>query len=343
MTGSTLETDSVLKTESVCIPGGSSKTDLVCQTESVLALLSRFGRGMCLFFCVVFPTIVFAQASDPVTLYEKNSLYQTIIVAEDPVKQERYLYSNKRGFIQGGISLQAPEKLFLDYLQTSLLGLVFLDREPRDILFVGLGAGSLPVYLARIYPTASIDVVEIDLAMPEVAERFFFFKPAKNMKMHPMDGRVFIKRAKQKYDLVFLDAYRSDTIPFHLTTVEFLREVRGILRENGVVVANIVTPVLNKLFPAMVKTYQTVFPGLFVYGGEKPTSLVFIAGPGGKNWTEEAVGRRARTLQAAGRPEVDLSRLLQTRLYLSPASFEKAEVLTDDFAPVDLYQEKKNK
>ena len=270
-------------------------------------------------------------------------MYQTIIVAEDPVKQERYLYSNKRGFVQGGISLQAPEKLFLDYLQTSLLGLVFLDREPRDILVVGLGAGSLPAYLARIYPTALIDVVEIDPEMQGVAERFFLFKPPKNMKMHLNDGRVFVKRAKQKYDLVFLDAYRSDTIPFHLTTVEFLREVRGILRENGVVVANIVTPVLNKLFPAMVKTYRSVFPGFFIYGGEKPTSIVFIATSARIAWNDELIAQKAQAFQPLMKPGIDLPRLSRTRFYLSRASFEKAEVLTDDFAPVDLYQEKKEK
>jgi spermidine synthase len=295
------------------------------------------------FWLVAFPAILFAQTPVPVTVYEKNSLYQTIIVAEEPLKQERYLYSNKRGFAQGGISLQAPEKLLLDYLQTSLLGLVFLDREPRDILFVGLGAGSLPAYMARLYPSALIDVVEIDPEMPEVAERFFFFKPGKNMKMHLNDGRVFIKRTKRKYDLIFLDAYRSDSIPFHLTTVEFLKEVKAILRENGVVVANIVTPVFNKLFPAMVRTYQTVFPGLFIYGGEKPSSLVFIAGPGGAGWRDETIVTRVRAIQAAGKLEVDLPRLLQTRLYLSPASFSKAEVLTDDFAPAALYQAEKNK
>ena len=293
-------------------------------------------------FCGAYPALISAQPSGPVTLYEKNSLYQTIIVTEDSFKQERYLYSNQRRFAQGGISLQTPEKLFLDYLQTSLLGLVFLDREPRDILFVGLGAGTLPAYMARLYPSALIDVVEIDPEMPEVAERFFFFRLTKNMKMHLNDGRVFIKRTKRNYDLIFLDAYHSDSIPFHLTTVEFLKEVKDILRENGVVVANIVSPVFNKLFLSMAKTYQAVFPGLFIYGGEKPSSNAFIGTTGGpvSSWRDEQIAKRAKAIQSARKLEIDLQRLTRTRLYLNPGAFQ-AEVLTDDFAPTAVYQQSK--
>src|SRR3990172_5227366 len=187
-------------------------------------------------------------ASDGKTLYEKNSLYQYIAVKEDLEKGERYIFNNRKDLVQGGIYLGRPDKLLFEYTQTAFISLAFLDREPRSVLFVGLGAGSMPRYLNRYYPQAEIDVVEIDPDIVDVAKRFFYFTENSRMKVHVEDGRVFIKRASKKYDVIFLDAYQSGDIPFHLTTIEFLKEVKGKLKEGGLVVSNILSPFRNKFF-----------------------------------------------------------------------------------------------
>jgi spermidine synthase len=101
---------------------------------------------------MLFPFKGFALEPTEKLLMEKNSLYQYIAVTEDASKHERYLRNNKKGLIQGGISLNAPEKLLFEYTQMSFISLSFLEREPEDVLFAGLGIGVMPRYLNRYYP-----------------------------------------------------------------------------------------------------------------------------------------------------------------------------------------------
>jgi spermidine synthase len=101
------------------------------------------------------------------TLYEKNSLYQFIMVDEDLAGKERYILVNtKKDRPQGGILIDDPDKLLFEYTRMAFTSLVYLDREPGDVLFVGLGAGVMPRYFNKHYPDTNVDAVEID---PEIS------------------------------------------------------------------------------------------------------------------------------------------------------------------------------
>src|SRR5690606_35650229 len=79
-----------------------------------------------------------------------------------------------------------------------------------------------------------------------------------------VDGRVYIKRAGlrgEKFDLVILDAFNGEYIPEHLMTKEFLEEVKALMPENGMVVAN--TFSTSRLYSAESATYQQVFGEIF--------------------------------------------------------------------------------
>ena len=91
----------------------------------------------------------------PRKCFEKNSLYQYISVIEDTGKNERYIRNNKREISQGGIYLNAPDRLLFEYSQISFISLAFLDREPRNVLFVGLGAGAMRDILNKYYQEAN--------------------------------------------------------------------------------------------------------------------------------------------------------------------------------------------
>ena len=103
------------------------------------------------------------------------------------------------------------------------------------ILFIGLGGGSIPRVMAKYYPDIPIDIVEIDPDVIDVAKRFFFFEPTPMMKVISMDGRRFLRSARHRYDIIFLDAYDDQSIPFHLTTKEFFEIVKQRLTPTGVV------------------------------------------------------------------------------------------------------------
>jgi len=280
----------------------------------------------------------FALEPSEKLLMEKNSLYQYIAVTEDAAKHERYLRNNKKDLIHGGISLDAPEKLLFEYTRTAFVSLVFSHMNPADVLFAGLGIGAMPRYLNSYYHEANIDVVEIDTDIIQVAKEYFYFKENKNLKVHTGDARQFIKRSKKEYDIIFLDAYQSDYIPFHLTTVEFLREVKSRLKGDGVVVSNILSPNRNKFFDSMVMTYKRVFPHLYIFQGEKSGNFTFIATADDRLRDKDIIETRASKIQIQKDIDIDLWLIAMSYEYSRNYEVPSAEILTDDFAPVNLFK-----
>jgi spermidine synthase len=291
---------------------------------------------------VLAPSKGFALEPSEKLIFEKNSLYQYIQVVEDMAKKERYVRNQKREYAQGGIYVDAPDRLLFEFTQMGFVSLAFLDKDPKDVLFVGLGAGSMPRFFAARYPEADIDVAEIDPDMLAVAQKYFHFRESERMQVHVEDGRLFVKRAKKKYDWVVLDAYQNDYIPFHLTTLEFLGEVKSRLNEGGVVVANITQPFRNRFFDSMVMTYKKAFPYLVVFKGRKSGNFIFVATAGERPRGRDTVLARAREVQSARKFDIDLVDFA-SRYELSEAyEWGGAKVLTDDFAPVGIYQYQKS-
>ena len=275
-------------------------------------------------------------------LFEKNSLYQYISVIEDTSKKERYIRNNKRELRQGGIYIGAPDKLLFEYTKMAFISLAFKDKDPKDVLFVGLGSGSMPRYLNKYYPTVNIDIVEIDPDIVSVAKKYFYFKENERMKVSVNDGRTFIKRTPKKYDMIFLDAYQNDYIPFHLTTLEFLREVKSRLRDDGVVVSNILSEYRNKFFDSMVVTYKKVFPQLYIFPGRQSRNSIFVATLSGRVRAQEGIMGDARRIEKFRGLDIDMAGIAES--YELSAAYEKksAKILTDDFAPVNLYKYQKS-
>src|SRR5713101_1830935 len=179
---------------------------------------------------------VLACAAETV-IYEKPSHYNTIVVTEDS-NGLRTLLFERGGSRQSVVKPGDPDHLELPYARVALAGLA-LCEEPRRILVVGLGGGTLPMFLRGHYPAAAIDVAEIDPDVVDVAKKFFGFREDERMRAHVGDGRQFIENAVQPhYDVIFLDAFGARDVPKHLTTREFLQITRRALVPNGVAVAN---------------------------------------------------------------------------------------------------------
>lgn len=194
-------------------------------------------------------------------VYEAESALQLIKVF-DKLNGFRYLTLN--GVQHGGNLPGRPERLVLPYFRSAMAALAFLDR-PRDYLFIGLGMGAMPAFLGLVQPDADIDVVEIDPAVVGVAEVWFGLTQREGLKVTVGDGRKYVVETGKRYDAVFLDAYQDLGVPTHLTTVEFMREVRGILKPGGVAVSNLWGSVVNPLFENCVSTLAEVFPQLYQF------------------------------------------------------------------------------
>jgi len=261
-------------------------------------------------------------------IYEKASPYNTIIVTEDP-KGMRTLLFERGGGRQSVVKPGDPDHLELPYARAALAGLA-LCEEPRRMLVVGLGGGSLPMFLRAHYPAATIDVAEIDPDVVDVAKRFFGFREDERMHARVGDGRQFIENARQAdYDLIFLDAFSARDVPKHLTTREFLQITRRALVPNGVAVANVWRPASNPLYDRMVRTYQEAFEEVFILDVPGDVNNIFLALPRAQPLGQGELALLARKISTVKRFRFDLGELVEYGFLHAREKNPQAHVLRD--------------
>ena len=243
-------------------------------------------------------------------IYEKASPYNTIIVTEDH-KGLRTLLFERGGGRQSVVKPGDPDHLELAYARVALAGLA-LCEEPRRILVVGLGGGSLPMFLRKHYPAATIDAVEIDPGVVDVAKKFFGFIEDEHMRVHLGDGRQFIEKTRQAdYDIIFLDAFGAHDVPKQLTTQEFLQFTRRVLKPNGVVVSNVWRPASNPLYDSMMRTHQEAFDQLFILDVPGDVNNIFLSLPRRQTLGQSELALLARKISTAKQFRFDLGELVE--------------------------------
>lgn len=237
-------------------------------------------------------------------IYEKASAYNNIIVTEDRDGLRTLLFE-RFGGRQSVVKPGDPDHLELAYARVALTGLA-LCEGPQRILVIGLGGGSLPMFLRKHYPAAAIDAVDIDPGVVDVAKQFFGFREDERMRAHVGDGRQFIENVGQGYDIIFLDAFGARDVPKHLTTQEFLRAVRRALVTSGVVVSNVWRPSANPLYDAMVRTHQEAFDELFILDVPGDVNNILLALPRKQPMNKSELAHLARRISTAKQFRFDL-------------------------------------
>src|SRR6266849_2225633 len=231
-------------------------------------------------------------------------------------------------YTESRINLADPDVVPANYLRLMTTALAYAPQADK-VLLVGIGGGVLTSYLGRFLPEARIDSVEIDPGVIDAAKTWFSVKETERMRIIGSDGRVFLNRNRNLYDVALIDAYIGGSVPFHLMTREFYTLLKRRLAPGGAAVFNIHEP--NRLFPVSVRTLQTVFTTVdLYYSGFGEVAVVATDAPRAM----EAAERRAAKLQKRYGFRHSLPDLLAQRLELDPGA---GEVLTDDFAPVDVY------
>ncbi len=297
-------------------------------------------------FCqVLFVSVAAAQEFGQL-IHQKDSLYHRIFVYRlGPVVTLQFGRRAAAG-MQSQINLSNLRRHMLEYTGLAFCGLLY-KPQPQKMLVLGLGGGVIPREMRHYLPALEIDVVEIDPEVPTIAGQFFSFREGDKLKVHIADGRMFIKKQLNrdpvpKYDLVILDAFNSDYIPFHLMTKEFLEQVKGVLAEDGVVIANVFYS--NRLFDAELKTFLAAFGRCQVFLGTYSTNAMLVApGPAAQSLTVKEAVDRAMVLQRQHRFAFDMLTVAK-RLQPNIHPYPSVKVLTDDRAPVNwLRTQKRNK
>ena len=268
---------------------------------------------------------------------EKNSLYHSIFVYQQGSVVTLQFGKLPPVHMQSQVDLSDLREHRLEYTTLSFCGLLY-KPEPKKVLVVGLGGGVIPRDMRHYFPDLNIDVVDIDPEIPAIAKQYFAFAEDDKLKVHIDDGRMFIKKQLRadpapKYDIIILDAFNGDYIPFHLMTREFLQEVKGVLSDDGVVIANVFYS--NRLFDAEFKTFLDVFGRCQAfYGYDSGNAMLASPGPSAPLLRVKQAEAQAGTLAQQHDFAFDMV-VVARRLDPDSTPAPDAKVLTDDRAPVD--------
>jgi spermidine synthase len=213
------------------------------------------------------------------------------------------------------------------------MGALYLNPNPKRLLIIGLGGGTLPTAMHSLVPDATIDVVELDPSVVKAAADYFNFKEDPKLIVHTEDGRVFVKKAMKdgpQYDLVMLDAFEDDYIPEHLLTQEFLQEVKSIMVPGAVIAANTFSS--SGLYPYESATYAAVF-GKF-YNLKAANRVIWAQN--GELAPIETINTNAITLEPAlvkrGMHALEVVTMIQPKKDWP----DNTRVLTDQYSPSNL-------
>jgi len=286
---------------------------------------SRVYVGLTL--CLVCVMACTAAPREKVLFEGKSEFNSSVKVVED-ADGLRTLRFGDDDADQSTVKVGDHDRLELRYTRVMPVAMAAVEK-PKRILIVGLGGGSIPNFLHKHWPDTHIDVVDIDPVVVEVAKKYFGFREDKTLRVHVADGRAFIEKCKKPYDIIFLDAYGADNIPYALATREFLQAVRKAVTAKGVVVSNVWSRFSNRLYDSMVRTYIDVFDEVHVVDVRNTGNVIILALPHQPKLTKDALARDAGKLSREKKLPYNLGRLAKYG-WRQPGEDEKSAAILLD-------------
>jgi len=199
-------------------------------------------------------------------IYQKETPYAHLDVVDSVDNTQRALFLD--GNIHSIMNKQDPTQLLI-YTRFFPIGFLF-NPSAKHVLFVGGGGFSGPKYFLKTYPDVTVDVAEIDPVVIDVAQKYFNVTKSPRLNIYNDDARDFLtKTSNQKYDIIILDAFSKNYVPFHLMTLQYYQLLYNKLTQpNGVIVSNQVGSLegdTSNLYRAAYKTMSQVFPDVYAF------------------------------------------------------------------------------
>jgi spermidine synthase len=208
----------------------------------------------------------------------------------------RALYFDDDRYVQTLIDRNAPHRLQHSYAQAMMTGLLY-PPSTSSVLIVGLGGGAVVQFLNHNFPDLRVDVVEIDPEVVRVASEWFGTKSGARTRIFVGDGRDYLQRATERYDVIFLDAHlhpREGTDatghPLSLQTQAFYRSLHERLQPGGVAVFNM----LAASTPGYLKTICPAFSATQVSWTPSRNNAIGVTKPAGAMPDDPTLLARAR-------------------------------------------------
>ena len=320
---------------------GSIATNLVIGAVLFFSGLAFYRPKIPVLFSLIFLFVILLAAifgvkkmtQSPNVLFSRESDYYKITVADDRLgrfgRAARFLFLDAD--LHGAESFDNRN---LDIYPEIYPVFSVFKPNIEKVLAIGGGAYSIPKFIHNFYKNTDITAVEIDPAVKEAADNFFDFK-SYPIKSVISDGRVYLQRNNEKYDLVFTDAFNSFlSVPWHLTTYQFNELVKSRLADSGVYAVNIISSFQGQnsgVFKSFYATFSKTFPNnhIFAYGSSDFTyqNIILVGFNSDIKITEADLALKISKLKNG--------EFLASLLKPSQTVDQNSIILTDDFAPIE--------
>ena len=228
-----------------------------------------------LLIAVIAISIIGFQAIGKVVFDRKNSdiikdvdsEYSRIFVKQVAAKDTTYKTLQVDDGLESYINEETGE-MGAEYLYYYNLANYYLKNN-KSTLMIGGAAYTYPTYYLNNFKDKTIDVSEIDEKMTKLATSEFSLN-TDNPRLHiyHQDGRSFLNKTTNKYDVILIDAFKGTNAPFELTTYEAMENAKKSLNDNGMVITNIISSVTgseSKFINYEYSTYRKVFDDVKVF------------------------------------------------------------------------------
>ncbi|MCR4328038.1 MAG: fused MFS/spermidine synthase [Patescibacteria group bacterium] len=306
----------------------------VSADNHILGIVAILGVGS------ILTASLFATPTHTYALYRKDGVYEKITVYDGTFRERpvRFLVQDRTSSAAMFLDTQDPLDLVYDYTKYYALYKLLVPNASHT-LTIGGGAYSIPKAFLAELPNATIDVAEIESALPDVAQRFFNLPDNPRLRLYEEDGRRFLADTSTPYDVIVSDVYYSlYSIPMHFTTQEFFSLAKQKLSRDGIFIANVIgdlVPEPPSLIASEIKTFRSVFPNSYFFGvntpeGQQGQNIIFLGING-----EKLLDVHAPSLTENSNP---ILRSLSEHL-IDPEMFnlDAHPTLTDDYAPVEYF------
>ena len=184
--------------------------------------------------------------------------------------------------IQSAMHIDAPHDLALAYTRAMMAGLLFCP-EPRDMVLIGLGGGSLAKWIHRNLPRAHVAALEVDTRVVRAAHKMFHLPLGKKrLRVIVGDGADYVNSNPGRADMILLDAFVNHRQAPSIRTADFYHAARRALKRDGVLVINFMSddPGLRAYLKRLAIAFQGRIACLRAIGEDNLIVFAFAEDPG---------------------------------------------------------------
>lgn len=265
-------------------------------------------------------------------IYHGNSIYGIITITK--LQNQLNFYENSFHLFSTNENFSNEERVHYAMLQSS---------NPKKVLLLSGGISGTLNELLKYSSVEKIDYVELDAKIIEIASKFVPENLGnEKVSIHVNDGRFFVKRCNESYDVIIVDLPTPNSIQVNrFYTLEFFSEVKKILNKDGIFSlrlssgsGNYLSPEVSALNSAIYKTLKKIFKNVLIIPGE---TIYFISSDKelDYNYEERLMQKNISTsyMQYYINGKINDERIN----YFKKALNDSTERTNEDFRPISLY------